>query len=202
MPSQRRAPYIRLPSMPVKVSLSSSLCPLSVSSSPCALPREISLCPLYILLWYYFHLPWFFSFYGKANPAFSFLTVFITLFSGMHVSLLSWGAQNFTQYSGCFSAVWEERMKCLLIFWLHSWMLLAFFAARTADSCSPYLSVGTPSSFPANLHATQLDFHLTGGKELFPFRCRTSISCRVRYILVTQVTNKLQVLFSLIEKDA
>lgn len=183
MPSQSRTAWsgcsgICPDSVSRQVSLSSSLCPLSATSFPCAPPGKIWFCPLHILL---------------SDTDITLISPDSSLLMAKQIQLsascfhypplwyvhvfLSWGAQNFTCYSGCFSAVWEERMKHLLIFWLHSWMLLASFAARTADSCSPYLPVGTPSSFPANLCPSQLDSHLPAGTGLFPFRCRTSASC-------------------------
>lgn len=123
---------------------------------------------------YYSDLPWFFSSYGKANPALSFLFSLPTSLVCTCLSVL--GSSELHMLLRMLLSR-EERMKHLLIFWLHSWMLLASFAARTADSCSPYLSVGTPSSFPANLCPSQLDSHLPAGTGLFPFRCRTSASC-------------------------
>lgn len=52
-------------------------------------------------------------------------------------------------------------------------------AARTADSCSPYLSTGTHSSSPTNLFPSQLASQLSGSTGLCQFRCRTSVSGRV-----------------------
>lgn len=173
MPSQSRTAYIRLLTLPSQCicagfpvfQLMSTVC---LILSLCTPKNNLILSSQHppVRYKYYFDLPWVFSSYGKANPALSFLTVFIPLLS----SLVSWGAQDSTQCSGCFSALWEERMKHLFTFCLHSWMLLAFFAARTADSCSPHLPVGTPSSFAANLHPSQLT-PLPGGTGLFiPFQ--------------------------------
>lgn len=78
----------------------------------------------------------------------------------VHVSS-TWGAQNLTLYSACISAVLRrEEEASPSICWLHSRMLLAFSAARTADSRSTYSSVGTPSSFATNLLLSQLASHL------------------------------------------
>lgn len=72
-----------------------------------------------------------------------------------HVSSVLGSSELHTVLRMLLSSLRREN-EASRIFWLHSWMLLAFFAARTADSRSPYLPVGTHSSFPANLHPHQL----------------------------------------------
>lgn len=190
----------------MQLSLCSSLCLLSVSPFPCAPLRRMWLCPLYILLLnryrYYNDLPWFFSSYGKANPPLSSIIVFIILLSGMCMSLLSWGAQNSTQYAGCISAVWEERKQHLP--WSSGYALgccwpslLQELLTHVQLSClwglpAPFLQIYFLASWTLTCLVAQGYSISAAGLLLAAVRCT----------LVTQVQNELQILFSLIEKAA
>lgn len=125
---------------------------------------------------------------GRENPALSFCSSSLNCSYNpslyyVHVSPVLGSSEPDTVLQMHFSSAEARSSSTSLDRLLRSWMLLALSAARTAESRSTRLPVGTPRFFLTNLLPSQLASRLSGSPGLRHFRRKTAALCSYGNIL-------------------